>query len=104
MKTDIGINILCKTAKEQDIVINSRESRAYYEDAYNGSIRKKLDEIISKYTDARTEFRGKTFYHKNGEVSNTILISIYNTKGFLKRELKAELKNYVDAHFKRKFK
>ena len=104
MASKIGVNVLCKTAKEQDILVSERECRAYYEDAYNGSIRKRIIEIIAEYIDnCNFEISSGTHYLKDGSVSNSILIKLYNEKGYNKKELREKIKKYIDAHFERKF-
>ena len=103
MQTKIGINILTKTAIEQDILVDQRESRAYYEDAYNGSIRPHAKKIIDKYTDCNWDINSNTVYLKNGEVSNTIIFVFYNKKGIEKKVLREELTKYINNKFKRLF-
>ena len=103
MITKIGINIITKTTKEQDQLVNLRESRAYYEDAYNSSIRPHAKKIIDKYTDCNWDINSDTVYLKNGEVSNTIIFVFYNEKGIEKKALRDELTKYIDAKFKRLF-
>lgn len=103
MVSKIGVNILCRTAKEQDILVSERECRVYYEDAYNRSIRKRIESIVSEFIDCRIEISSGTHHLKDGSVSNSILITLFNEKGFQKKELKAKIKKYINAHFKRRF-
>ena len=104
MASIIGIDVLCKTAREQDILVSYRECSAYPTDAYNGSIRKRLIKIIAEYIDnCSFEISFKTHYFKDGSVLNSIIIKLYNEKGYNKKELRLKIKNYIDGHFKRKF-
>ena len=103
MRTKIGINIITKTAREQELLVRERESRAYYEDAYNGSLNAHAKKIINKYTNCYWDINSDTVYLKNGEVSNTIIFVFYNEKGIEKKALRAELTKYIEGKFKRLF-
>lgn len=104
MNTRIGINILTKTAKEQELLVQERESRAYYEDAYNGSIRPHAEKIISKLTEELFDIRAETTMLDNGNVLNVIIFEFYNLKPINKTALRQELKKYIEGRFKRLFK
>ncbi len=67
METKIGINIITTTAKEQDQLVSLRESRAYYEDVYNSSIRPYAKKIIDKYTECNWDINSDTVYLKTGK-------------------------------------
>ena len=103
MKTKIGINIITKTAREQELLVRERESRAYYEDAYNGSLNAHSKKIIEKYTDCNWEINCDTTFLKNNEVSNTIIFGFYNESGIDKKALRAELTKYIEGKFNRLF-
>ncbi len=97
MKTTIGINVITKTAKEQDQLLWN-----HCKDNYN-SIIPDAREIIAKYTDCVWDINSDTVYLKKGEVSNIILFVFWNRKWIEKRALRAELKKYIDAKFKHVF-
>tara|TARA_R110000744_G_scaffold167089_1_gene284438 strand:- start:235 stop:549 length:315 start_codon:yes stop_codon:yes gene_type:complete len=103
MNTRIGINILTKTAREQELLTQKRESRAYYEDAYNGSLRPYAEKIIVKLTDELFDIIAETTILENGNVMNVIIFEFYNLKPIKKDALRKELKKYIDGHFKRLF-
>ena len=103
MQTIIGINIETATAREQELLVGQRESRAYYEDAYNDSLNAHCKKIIEKYTDCNWEIGMGTDYLKEGRVRNSIIFRFYNTKGFDKKALRQELNKYIQAKFKRLF-
>jgi len=100
MKTIIGINVETKTAREQELLVSYRECRAYYEDAYNGSLKEHAKKIIAKYVDCSWEIGMNTTFLKDGCVCNTIIFGFYNEKGFNKKELRVELDNYIQGKFK----
>lgn len=103
MQTIIGINVETTTAKEQDLLVNQRESRAYYEEAYNGSLKKHCEKVILQFTDCNWEIGMDTCYLKNNKVRNSIIFRFYNTKGIDKKALRQELDKYIQAKFKRLF-
>ena len=103
MSTKIGINVIAKTARQQNQLVELRDSRAYYEDAYNGSIRPHAKKIIEKITDVGFDIESETSYLKNGEVMNAIIFVFYNESGIDKKTIRKELKKYIDAKFTRLF-
>ena len=58
---------------------------------------------MSEFINCRVEISSGTHYLKDGSVSNSILITLHNEKGYQKKELKDKIKKYIDAHFKRRF-
>jgi hypothetical protein len=103
METKIGINIICNTAREQDLFIGVKESRQYYENEFEHSILMAVTTIIKKYIDCMFEVRTNTNYQKDGSCLNAIEFTFYNKTGFNKTELRKELNEYISNHFKKLF-
>ena len=104
MSSKIGINIICYTAREQNILVTSRECKSYYSDAYNGSIRNRIVALVSEFVDCNIEISAQTSYLKDGYVANAIIIELFNENGYDKAGLKSKLRKYISGYFTKQFK
>ena len=96
METTIGVNILCKTAKEQFLFLEAKNGQEYYKDYFS---RIGFKEIIDKYYFLYYGINCKHHFNSDGTVLNAIIIEIHNEKGFNKNALKSELKLYIENYF-----
>ena len=103
MITKIGINVLTTTAKQQEKLTYVKYSGAYYDNYYQ-TLYKSCQKIILKYTESYFEIQTYTFFHKNGDVSNSIIFCIQNQKGFNKKELRKELNKHIKSRLRSIFK
>lgn len=100
----IGVNILAKNAIEQDKLIRSRESRNYYQEPYEFSLRPKFEKIIEKYTDDCFDIKANQSYVNDGNVLNSIVFEFYTLKPLPKKKLRKDLREFTENHFKELFK
>lgn len=103
MKTKIGVNILTKTAVEQDKLICLRENRQYYQEPYEFSLRAEFEKIIEKHTEEDFDIIVKTNYITFGNVLNSIIFEFYNLKPIPKKQIRKDLRNFIENYFKKLF-
>lgn len=101
----IGINIETKSAREQDLFLKEKYATDYYSDYFEFSLRRKINEIISRFSDNFSfSIQTETCFLKNGNCLNSIVFEITSEKNFIKKNLKIEIQNFLTNYFENKFK
>lgn len=100
MITKIGINIHCKTAKNQHKFLSEMNSQEYYKRPFHyWEFQSILDKYLKDCNRCNWDIDVEHNFQNDDSVLNSIIFEINNMCGFDKTKLKQELTEYITNKF-----